>query len=133
MVRRAEYALGKAIRAGQDAGTIRSPHASGGPKGDYMRGSTLVHVDQGRKATLNSPTDFATPAEMSGTSGREGIYAMTDDVTATEFEAALSDAKTEGNLSRANVVRKIKGVKTDDLTPVERLVKIRELAPSPPH
>ena len=33
---------------------------------------------------------------------------MTDGVSDTDFEDALGEAKSEGNLSRANVVRKIR-------------------------
>ena len=33
---------------------------------------------------------------------------MTDGVSDTDFEDALGEAKAEGNLSRANVVRKIR-------------------------
>ena len=38
-----------------------------------------------------------------------GIYDMTDGVPDEKFEAAITEAKTEGNLSRANVVRKVTG------------------------
>ena len=34
---------------------------------------------------------------------------MTDGVTAEQFEKAIKSAKAEKNLSRANVVRKVKG------------------------
>ena len=37
-----------------------------------------------------------------------GIYAMTDGVSDADFEDAIGEAKAEGNLSRANVVRKIR-------------------------
>src|SRR5262249_47258596 len=35
-------------------------------------------------------------------------YAMTDGVSDTDFEDAIGEAKAEGNLSRANVVRKVR-------------------------
>jgi hypothetical protein len=81
MIRRAEYALGKAIRRGQEEGTIRK---------------------QGEVRT----------AELSGQSNEHnGIYHLADNVEPEWFEVALSEAKAEGNLSRANVVRKVKGEK----------------------
>jgi hypothetical protein len=36
------------------------------------------------------------------------LYAMAD-ATPDDFDAAIEEAKAEGNLSRANVVRKVKG------------------------
>jgi hypothetical protein len=33
---------------------------------------------------------------------------MTDGISDTDFEDALGEAKAEGNLSRANVVRKVR-------------------------
>jgi len=129
MVRRAEYALGKAIRAGQERGEILSRHNTrGGVPTPGVKGSasrtSLNNVLDDRK----SPTEFAPLHELTG-NDRDGIYAMVDGVTEPEFDAAIDDAKAEGNLSRANVVRKIKGVKSEGLTPVEKLAKIRELAP----
>ena len=114
MVRRAEYALGKAIRAGQERGEISR-------KGDNGVGFT-----PGEKA---SATTFGTPGEIYGSSAEKpGVLQLVDEVTDSEFEAAISGARAEGNLSRANVVRKIKEVTQDVLTPVEKLVKLRELA-----
>jgi len=119
MVRRAEFALGKAIRAGQERGEIaKSPRLTGGGT-----------VRPSRYPTSSKPSDFASHGELVGNDGA-GIYGLSDGVTEPQFEAALSDAREEGNLSRANVVRKIKGVKSDGLTPVEKLIKIRSLAPS---
>lgn len=104
MVRRAEYALGKAIRAGQEAGEIRK------------RGEISTHYDRwngDRGETTNSTkaaaTDFASASELSGPDSN-GIYAMVDNApTDDHFEEALEEARAEGNLSRANVVRKIRG------------------------
>lgn len=93
MVRRAEFALGKAIRAGQEAGTVAT-------KGQRRTGAG--HVDN----TTCLPTDLATQDELSGNGA--GIYHMSDNVTPEEFEVALSEARAEGNVSRANVVRKVK-------------------------
>lgn len=116
MVRRAEYALGKAIRAGQDRGDIarkNDPKPGGGR--NPAECSTI------------SPGQFFT----NGNRERTETYAMAE-ATSTEFDVAISDARAEDDLTRANVVRKIKGVKSDvlSLTPIEKLIKVRELAPT---
>ena len=43
------------------------------------------------------------------TEERRDTYAVADDVTNEQFDAAIDEAKAEGNLSRANVVRKVRG------------------------
>jgi hypothetical protein len=43
---------------------------------------------------------------------RADTYAMTDGVSDADFEDALGEAKAEGNLSRTNVVRKIRQRRT---------------------
>lgn len=101
MVRRAEYALGKAIRKGQAEGTI----ATRGQVRTAGFGEDRVHTTNFGKA---SPTDFAPHHELSGQSNKgNGIYGMAEAEPA-EFETALTEAKAEGNVSRANVVRKVK-------------------------
>lgn len=96
MVRRAEFALGKAVRKGQADGLIgvRSDNLiPGGPAGTPIdRSSSVKALD-----FFKHPTD------------REQTYAMADNATAEEFDTAIAEAKAEGNLSRANVVRKVKG------------------------
>lgn len=86
MVRRAEWALGKAVKAGQARGEV---NARGGDKTKLPAGSLPVN-------------DFVKP-------GREhhDISTMAS-VEADDFEAALTEARAEGNVSRANVVRKVK-------------------------
>lgn len=87
IVRRSERELGLAIREGQAAGEIKR---------------------RGRHGVLDansiSPGDLMRHADET-----VAIYTVTDDVTDDRFEAALAEAKAEGNLSRANVVRKVKG------------------------
>ncbi len=122
MVRRAEYALGKAIRAGQEQGEIRK---QGEVVQAYDRWSGDVQrTDNSTKA---SPTDFVSMNELSGADSN-GIYALVDNVPESQFEEALTEARDEGNLSRANVVRKVQGVKSDKLAPAERLNKIGDMA-----
>jgi hypothetical protein len=96
IVRRAERGIGLAIRLGQQNGTIRrqgqgggQPPRSGRPRTDSAR---------------SSPEDFASRSELRGNGG--GIYQMTDGVSDEAFDKAIAEAKTEGNLSRANVIRK---------------------------
>lgn len=94
-VRRAEWALGRAVRRGQADGSIaRQGHAL----------STVQHVEDW--SPLPTPTDFATKGELYGARG-EGLLGIADAApTPDEFDAALDEAKAEGNLSRANVARK---------------------------
>lgn len=89
MVRRAERGIGVAIRRGQEAGEIR------------RQGQGRGHTQQ-----LPRPTDFASHDELMA--NQAGIYNLTDAVTDEQFDEAITEAKAEGNLSRANVVRKVK-------------------------
>ena len=109
MVRRAEYALGKAIRKGQEAGLVRTI-------GDDSRTDL---VDRNNYVPKASPYDFASKNEMHGNGA--GIADLAD-ADVQEFEAALTAARAEGNLSRANVSRKVKG------EPPARYIKAPERA-----
>jgi hypothetical protein len=100
IVRRAERGIGVAIRRGQQAGQIAKP----GDRGS--RGAAGVHggnPGDTRGNHLDSSGSFFQ-------NGREraDAYAMTDDVSDAAFEDVLGEAKAEGNLSRANVVRKLR-------------------------
>src|SRR5690606_25363696 len=108
LVRRAERAIGQGIRAGQEAGEIADRGYKGKPSSPYtrIRNGAEEHIQPqvpDTITTLPSPRDFLGHAQE-----RVDVYAMTDDVSEEEFEQAISDAKDEGNLSRANVVRHIK-------------------------
>lgn len=115
-VRRWERALGTAIREGQERGEIRS-------NGQREGASSLG---------VSSPADFASHNDLNGRgSDKPGIYALTDNTTDAEFESALTTARDEGNVSRANVVRKLKAdgvvdmatgevIDPDTLTPENR-------------
>jgi hypothetical protein len=96
-LRRAERALGLAIRQGQAAGTIRGPH----------NGRELPKPGT---APMRQVGEFATVHELTGGSRRDdsqvGIYDLVDGVRDEDFEAALKEARDEGNLFRSNVVRK---------------------------
>ena len=114
MVRRAERGMGLAIRKGQAEGTVATV-------GQRRTGAG------GLEHSICFPSDMATKIELSDTNA--GIYAMTDGVTDEQFDAALDDAKAEENVSRANVVRKIRGfANTGVVTRKQRAEKISELA-----
>jgi len=128
MVRRAERGIGVAIRNGQKAGEIASRDSGDfGPKADYQRDGEMVHVDRDAPGTPISPKDFASKSELSSTHG--GIYDMTDGVSDEQFEEAVVEAKAEGDLRRANVVRKVKG-KASGMTRKQRADRVAELAES---
>lgn len=99
-VRRAERGLGVAIREGQERGEIETP-AEGKSRGARVRDDVVTYDKVKPK-----PTDFADKHELTNTHG--GIYDLTDGVSDEQFEKVLSEAKEEGNLSRANVARKAK-------------------------
>lgn len=106
IVRRAERGLGLAVRAAQEQGTVRARGYGTGPRHDYIREGKPVQVasrDGGHVDATISPNEyFANKAE------RHGVYSVTDGVTNEEFDDALAEAKAEENLSRANVLRKVK-------------------------
>ena len=97
IVRRAERGIGVAIRRGQAAGEIRG-RGGHGPCG----------AGNGAENTISrpGPADYASITELRGNGA--GIYHLTDGVSDEEFERALAAAKAEENLTRANVVRKIR-------------------------
>lgn len=114
LVRRAERAIGLGIRAGQEAGEVRGRATNGLATARNQHG-----VFGGRDPDQTAPT---TSPKTIITSGQElhEVYAMTDDVTDEQFEQAIEGAKDEGNLSRANVVRHVKGKPTTDKVKVAR-------------
>lgn len=89
MLRRAERGIGQAVRNGQEAGEIPN---RGGWSSD------------GRPRETSITADSFLPHGQE----RSEVYAMTDDVSDEQFEDALAEARDEGNLSRKNVVRKVK-------------------------
>lgn len=103
IVRRAERGIGLTIRRGQAEGKVRKAGQGSGPRSDYVRSGRTVHVDPLPGENLISPADFL----PSGGTMNE-TYAMTDGVSDGDFESALADAKADGNLSRTNVIRRIR-------------------------
>lgn len=107
MVRRAERSLGVAIREGQEAGTVGTASTNGAIAAQNREAKKRGEQVAPMRSNLPRTKDLI------GGSGAvtAETYAMTDDVTDEEFDAALDTAKEEKNLSRANVVRKIKEAK----------------------
>lgn len=128
MVRRAERGIGVAVRNGQASGAIQAPHKSGGPARDYtrVRNGQEEHVrvsqEQVREAKPMSPSSL-----FSSGADRTATYSVTDGVTDDEFEEALDAARSERNLSRANVIRKVQGG-AGQLTRAMKAEKIRTMA-----
>jgi hypothetical protein len=100
IVRRAERGIGVAIRRGQQNGEIarRGDRRSHGAPGVYGGSLNERHDDH-----LSSPGSFFRHGDE-----RADTYAMTDGVSDADFEDAIGEAKAEGNLSRANLVRKVR-------------------------
>lgn len=96
IVRRCERRIGELVREGQTRGEIAKPGDIGGNR-----------AGDGRTQHLRSSAEFFEDP----TEGRRDAYAMAD-APDEQFERAITDAREEGNLSRANVVRKVKGVET---------------------
>jgi hypothetical protein len=102
MVRRSERALGLAVRHGQSTGQVARRGDAGGTsglRGNATRTSRGEHLE-------SSDQYFGSDVE------RNAVYQVTDDVTPEQYDLAISVAKDEGNLSRANVVRKVQEVKS---------------------
>lgn len=102
IVRRAERGIGLAIRKGQEAGTIRRPR-------EPINRANGTGVVLREKNTKMSPAEF-----FSGGADSHETYLMTDEVSEEQFDAAIDAAKTEKNLSRKNVVRKVRAKRGAD-------------------
>jgi hypothetical protein len=100
IVRRAERGIGVAIRRGQQDGQIAKPGDRGGRGAPGVRGG---NPGDARGDHLDSPAGFFRNGKE-----RADTYAMTDGVSDADFEDALGQAKSDRDLSRANVVRKIR-------------------------
>jgi len=102
IVRRAERGIGVAIRRGQENQEIarRGEHT-----GNQYTGK--VHPDDSSKP---SALAYGSKGEMYGSADdKPGILSLADEGSEEDFEEALSEARTERNLARANVVRKMRG------------------------
>ncbi len=106
MVRRAERGIGVVIRNGQEAGEICNP------------GET--------RAALGNSKMSVTSFGLRSDELTEGpyVFAAADD---EQFEEALGEAREEKNLSRANIVRRVKKT-AGPQTRLQRAKLIRDLA-----
>lgn len=118
MVRRSERALGLSIREGQKTGSVRTNGERDVVANQY--GAAAFPIAESSKA---SPGDyFNHHTDISQT------YAVTDNVSDEQFDAALSAAKDEGNLSRRNVVRKVQELGTYREQQDEKWESVAELS-----
>ena len=103
IVRWAERAVGLAIRKGQSEGTVET-------KSQASSRGAAIRDGRAHTTDMPKPTDFAGKGELVARNDgrRAGIYEITDGISDEQFEEAITEAKAEGNLSRANVVRKTK-------------------------
>ena len=97
IVRRAERRIGQLIREGQAAGEV----ATRGDETTGWRGKELQ--ERGQELKMSPSSMFSNSQAMTET------YALADNGSDEDFEKALAEGKAEGNLSRANIVRKVKG------------------------
>jgi hypothetical protein len=86
-LRRSERCMGIAIRIAQEKGLVRK------------HGKVDVRIP-----------DISQVTGIARQTLSEGFYPMADDVTDGDFDAAINEARAEGNLSRANVVRKVQEI-----------------------
>jgi hypothetical protein len=100
IVRRAERGIGVAVRRGQQEGQFARRGDRGGRGAPGVRGG---HPGDARGEHLDSPAEFFRNGKE-----RADAYAMADGVSDDDFENALEQAKSDRDLSRANVVRKIR-------------------------
>jgi len=100
IVRRAERGIGVAIRRGQQTGEI----AKRGERG----GCGAAGVYGGNRGARHGEHRGSSASFFRHDDERADAYAMTDGVTDADFEEAIGQAKADGNLSRANVMRKIR-------------------------
>lgn len=106
IVRRAERGLGLAIRRGQERGEIET-RLDSQRRASYSRHHFSSSDRDADGISIKArPRDFASTSEMHSTSGN--IFDLTDDVTDEQFETAIETAKSEQNLARANVIRKVR-------------------------
>ncbi|MHB1733422.1 MAG: hypothetical protein ACYCU8_08200 [Ferrimicrobium acidiphilum] len=115
IVRRCERRVGELVRAGQEEGTVRPPSQTVGrvrstvADSDDSYGNTRGYSHHDKPTELADEEPRTSPAEYFNTHKEQtDSYALAD-ASPEDFDQALEEAKAEGNLSRANVVRKVEG------------------------
>lgn len=102
IVRRCERRIGQLVREGQEEGLIRRQGQAAAPRNQH--GPAV----RPRGAEQQSPSEVFSNHKEAADS-----YAMTDGVSDETYNQAVQEAREEGNLSRANVVRKVKGERSE--------------------
>lgn len=102
LVRRAERCIGLGIRQGQAAGEVGTRQSAGASVTRNQWGD-FEGQDRDSAKPISASDLFANHSD------RTGVYAITDGVTDDQFDAAITVAREEGNLSRASVIRKVRG------------------------
>lgn len=117
MVRRFEHAVVGAIREGQERGEIETMAEARARAGSHQTAvSGLIRKPR--------PTDFEPNLYSNGSQ----ILAMADGVTPEQFDEALTRALDEQNVSRANVVRKVREVESGAEAQQEKWARVAEMA-----
>lgn len=109
VVRRAERGLGLAVRKGQAEGIVAGRDAGWRARDDQSSNTTLI----------------STSSVFAHSDERSDVYDMTDGIGEVQFEEALADAREEANMSRSNVIRKIRGDGVNDKIKVARKLAVR--------
>jgi len=94
IVRRCERRIGQLVHEGQERGEIAKRGDIGASQAGALNAGHLLR-----------------PGEVIGSASKQAVtetYTMAD-TPDEDFDEAIEEAKAEGNLSRANVVRKVKG------------------------
>lgn len=103
VARRAEYVLGKALRKGQAEGTITAKGYAG-PLPSYVRNGRIVPGHPRDSAVLKDAV--SAKSLVHNRKELHHIYLFAS-LEPDQFNAALEEARTEGNLARINVARKV--------------------------
>lgn len=111
--RRWEKALWDAIEQGQRRGAIATRSSSAREAALDREAEKRGEQRVADSNSLPRISDFISTSERTShhASGRYGIAEMGAGVSDADFMEALTEAREEGNVSRANVVRKIKEVR----------------------
>lgn len=94
-VRRAEWAVRRATKKAQEAGELSD---------------RLTNLRNNPRNDGTSTTSLPTPRDMFASEAEYRDALVMGELEPSEFEEVLAEAKAEGNLSRANVARKAKGI-----------------------
>lgn len=109
IVRRCERRIAQLVRDAQERGELLRKTERTHTRNQHTAAGVAVQPEELNSDSEPVPEPKGSPQQFFGSqSARTESYAMADDVPAEKFEEALAEAKQEGNLSRANVIRKIR-------------------------